>query len=223
MNEIIVYTCITNGKDTLKEYEPEKGVRYICFNDGTVEFKTNQWEDKKIDKSLNFKDPRLTARYYKINPSKVLPTHTWSMWIDGSLIPRVRIKDLFNYIKDKPTGVYSVKKHPGWDCIYSEAEAIKYYKYDDPEKIDSIVKRYKKEGYPSHFGLHETGVLFRKNIKNVKEFDKLWWNEVSKNSKRDQMSFDYIRWKTGIEIFKLNPGWFCPDPNQKFFGHRHGE
>ena len=42
----------------------------------------------------------------------------------------------------------------------------------------------------------QSGILFRKhNNKNVIEFQEKWWNEVLTKSKRDQLSFNYIKWK----------------------------
>lgn len=221
MEELIVYTCITNGKDTLKEYEPEEGIRYICFNDGSVEFKTNQWENFHIENEWNFVNPRLTARYCKMNPNKVLPEHIWSLWIDGSLFPKVRVKDLLEWAKSRKNNNYFVRNHPGWNCIYKEAQAIKHYGFDKEWIINEVVKKYRIEGFPENYGMHETGVLLRKDCEEVQQFDSKWWDEVCFGSIRDQMSFDYIRWKTGKHIEELNRNWFGMDPNMKFFGHKH--
>ena len=221
MDKIIVYTCITNGKDTLKDYADEEGIRYMCFNDGTIDI-TGNWEDCGLAES-DQTDPRRIARYHKLNPSIVLPEHKWNIWIDGSLIPRVRINDLVNLVKSKPNGCYCVRPHPGWNCIYKEAKAIAHYGFEDEKLLDKIINKYELEGFPKEFGMHETGVLVRENIQPVIEFDKQWWNEVKSNSKRDQMSFDYVRWKNKRHMFELNKGWFCQDPNQSFFGHKHGE
>jgi hypothetical protein len=222
MEDIIVYTCITNGKDTLKNYTDEEGIRYICFNDGTVDI-TGNWEDYPILDHYKFEDPRRTARYHKINPSIVLPEHTWSVWIDGSLIPKVRIDSLINFLKNKPNGEYGVRPHPGWNCIYNEAGAIIHYGFEDKDIINTVVNKYKSEGFPENFGLHETGVLVRKNTPENMAFDNLWWEQVSQYSKRDQMSFDYVRWKTGKKFFELTREWFGQDPDMPFFGHKHGE
>ena len=212
MNDIIVYTCITNGKDTLKEYPPEEGVRYICFTDGTVSPKTSQW--KLQDLTWTHEDPRRISRYHKMHPNKVLPEHGISVWIDGSLVPRVRITDLV----DRCGRVsYSARPHPGWNCIYTEAQAILRLGFDKPENIIPVVKRYQSEGFPPHFGLHETGVLIRHSTDEVQRFDEQWWKEVSENSKRDQMSFDYVRWKTGMEIGMIPKEWFFQ------IGHTHME
>lgn len=207
-NDIIVYTCITNGKNELLEYEKEDGVGYICFTDYSIKQK-GQW--KLFDIGYINSDPRRTARFYKLNPQLVLPKHKTSIWIDGSLLPRVKIRDLVNWFGDAE---YGVRKHPGWDCIYKEAKAILGYGYDDVEVIRRVVARYRDERYPENYGLHETGVLIRKSNTENMNFDKFWWKEVNENSKRDQMSFDYLRWKLDFKIRDIPREWFTQVPHK---------
>ena len=97
------------------------------------------------------------------------------------------------------------------DCIYEEAEnllrlhSIGRHK-DDPELIKKQVSGYKKEGYPKHNGLAVTQVLIRKHMEyDVIETMERWWNEIKNNSRRDQLSFNYAAWKTGLE-FSYLPG-----------------
>lgn len=212
MDKIIVYTCITNGKNELLEYDKEDGIEYICFSDTKIETKTDQW--KICDLEWEFEDPRRTARYHKLMPHEVLPSHDYSVWFDGSMLPKVRIRDLVEWVKRNDSD-FAVRPHPGWDCIYTESERIRelngqFFKLSDEEidTIDFVHTRYLDEGFPKNFGLHETGVLVRKNSEEIKEYNEAWWNEVKCNSVRDQLSFDYIRWKTGKEIRKLARNWF---------------
>jgi hypothetical protein len=76
---------------------------------------------------------------------------------------------------------------------------------DDPELIHRQVFRYTQEGYPANNGLAECTVLLRRNTKRLQEFNALWWNEILGGSIRDQISFPYAVWKTGIKV-KYIPG-----------------
>jgi hypothetical protein len=63
------------------------------------------------------------------------------------------------------------------------------------------VKRYEDEGYPRQNGLGTTMVLVRRH--NEKDCIKLmenWWTEIKYNSKRDQLSFNYIAWKYKVKF-----------------------
>src|SRR5439155_6661737 len=49
---------------------------------------------------------------------------------------------------------------------------------------------------PHEFGLHHLNFLIRRNLdwRSVL-FGHEWWHEMYHGSKRDQMSFDFVRWK----------------------------
>ena len=63
------------------------------------------------------------------------------------------------------------------------------------------VKRYMEEGYPQDNGLTTNGIMFR-NHKNPSIINLMedWWLEIKHNSRRDQLSFDYIAWKNNFKI-----------------------
>ena len=64
---------------------------------------------------------------------------------------------------------------------------------------------YRLTGFPPRFGLSETPVIIRKNTEKVAEFNNFWWSILCAKSKRDQLSFDYVRWKLGMKV-KYFPG-----------------
>ena len=56
-------------------------------------------------------------------------------------------------------------------------------------------------------GLGENCFIIRKNNNRVKKFNEIWWEEYIKGSERDQMSFMYAVWKSGVrlEFLEGNP------------------
>lgn len=63
------------------------------------------------------------------------------------------------------------------------------------------MKRYENEGYPRHNGLAETCIIMRKhNEYDCMLLDNTWAGELVSHSHRDQLSFDYSRWKTNTKI-----------------------
>jgi hypothetical protein len=93
-----------------------------------------------------------------------------------------------------------VFRHHARSCIYEEAEACKVRRLDSPELIDGQMARYREEGFPARFGLQELAVILRRHSEAVEDFDRRWWEEISRGSRRDQLSFQYVRWKTGLPI-----------------------
>jgi len=105
------------------------------------------------------------------------------------------------------------------NCIYDEAQAIlnfgkinsertpergiKNWK-DNPKLITNQVNRYSLEGYPKNNGLATNPIIIRNHhnldvIKNMED----WWLEIKHNSKRDQLSFNYIAWKNQFNFVYL--------------------
>ncbi len=116
--------------------------------------------------------------------------------------------------------------HPHRNCIYDEgAECIRQNK-DDDGLINSQLDLYKKEGFPVQQGMLQSGILIRKhNKENVINFQQQWWDEILRLSKRDQLSFNYIKWKNPdlIRHEMLNAQQLLFD--SRFFpinNHKHG-
>jgi len=192
MNNIVLYTCITNDYDKLIEINnPEKNIDYICFSDSLLISKT--WKIIQISNHLNLDNARL-SRYPKIMPHLFLKDYDKSIYVDARVqvignITQFVLETLQNYN-------WYVCKHPSRTCIYQEYLAIKKQKKDSDLIIDNQIKKYKKEGFPENFGLTANGLLLRRhNEKDCIEISTQWWNEIIEYSKRDQLSFKYVSWK----------------------------
>ena len=82
-------------------------------------------------------------------------------------------------------------------------EAVLFYKKDSNISVTTIKNRYNKLNFPDNSGLSENSLIIRKHndIKCIIFMEK-WFNEIKKYSHRDQLSFNYIFWKTGYKIVK---------------------
>jgi len=95
---------------------------------------------------------------------------------------------------------FNMMKHPCRTCIYQEAETIKNENIDKSLNFIPQIARYKKEGFPEEYGLNACGIIGRHNNAFTERFEKEWWHQVMIGSYRDQLSFDYVRWK--LDIFR---------------------
>ena len=164
-----------------------------------------------------YSDSTRNARKYKILPHRFLSEYDVSIWIDGSQHIVGDFNDLLvNHLSDRDMACFDhlqCRLDPR-GCVYQEAQAIlwlgnndpnKNFK-DNPELVVNQVKKYQKEGYPQNNGLITSGVLLRNhNEPTIIEAMELWWEELKYNSKRDQLSFDYVAWKTRLK-FNLMDG-----------------
>jgi hypothetical protein len=195
---MLVYTSITAGYDSLKE-QPKSvgfGVAFRAFVDGEKNSET--WRVRPV--TSTFATPRLNAKYYKVLPHKVFPEQEYSLWVDGSveICPETSILDLVD--KFLSAADLAVFAHDRRNCLYQEAAYCIMHRKDDSETIFKQVSRYTQASYPANNGLAECSILLRRHTKKVKAFNELWWREILAGSFRDQISFPYAAWKTGVKV-----------------------
>ncbi|MFA5166621.1 MAG: glycosyltransferase domain-containing protein [Candidatus Paceibacterota bacterium] len=202
--KVAVYTANFGESEVYTPVAIEMGVDYFYFTDRPVSLE--HWIVKTVER--RFDNPRLESRYYFDNSTTVLPDYDITIMHGANaqlLISPLSLIDMF--IKSD----IAAFNHPHRNCIYKEAEVCKGVGKDSADKIDKQIKRYKAAAFPSNYGLHACGLIIRKNTESVQNFESLWWQEVLNGSYRDQLSFDYIRWKTGISISEI-PGNIFSSP-----------
>jgi len=177
----ILFSCIIDNYDRLKEVNLPEGWRAICFSNTPIESKT--WEIVKIEKKDKI------YRDIKIRPYAWLPKHDKSVWIDGNLEINI---PLDKFIEGKYG--FWLMKHPDRNCLYEEAKRCIELGKDNAETISKQINEYRNVVFPEQFGLSATGCIIRDNDKYNSLFSDYWWKEVEDNSVRDQLSFDFIRW-----------------------------
>jgi hypothetical protein len=196
---VVVYTAIYGDYDTLRDQPRNTQVAYRCFGDRRQSTRLWQFVPQKRRQITAVLD----ARQCKILAHNFITDCQYSIWLDSN-----------NRLWDDPIKIcdkwlaqanMAVFRHPHRDCIYDEIEACVRYKKDDPQLMREHVARYKAEGYPEHNGLMATGFIARRHCKEVSEFNNFWWGEVISGSHRDQLSFPYAVWRTGMKI-QLLPG-----------------
>lgn len=142
--------------------------------------------------------------------------------IDGNIVLNVCPEELLKYLKSD----MAFFRHPVRDCLYDESDLIIDLGIDYEDVIRNQMSRYRGEGFPKHFGLSAGGGFAFKNTSLTRKFFRMWWEEIKNGSKRNQLSFDYVRWRLGIEIGYFPESLFSTDwvsfspHNKKYQGVR---
>ena len=222
----VVYTCITNDYDDLKEIEIYKYIDsdwdYVCFSDNEELIKQGQcgiWEVRP----LQFKDLDNTRnqRWHKTHPHILFPGYEKSVWIDGNI--NILTNKLYEVIRNTSQDIL-VPEHFKNLCIYTEYKDVMNAKLDDKDIINQELALIKNDGMPTNYGFAETNILYRKhhNEKIVSCMD-MWWDFINKYSKRDQLSFTYVLWKHDIKPIDINISNTRLDiENYYAFAHKKG-
>jgi len=188
---VIVYTAMMGDFDKLQP--PDVEGNFVAFVDSPVD--VGGWDVRVIPKQGN---PRLTARWCKTHPHALFPETKVSIWIDANVMlvtePVVLTGE---WLADGDMAAFD---HPARYCAYDEARRCIRYGKGDPEKIAAQMEVYETEGFPRDAGLAMTNVVVRRHTEEVKRFNKLWWEEITAHSERDQLSFPYVMWKTRMKV-----------------------
>jgi len=193
-SNIVVYTAMMDGYDKVfDDFEPEEGVDYICFTNGRMH-KMKNWEVRMVP--IVDGDAVKTARMYKILAHRFLPEYSRSIWMDGNFEIKGGMKSL-----SQQSGNLVMMQHDLRDCLYDELRACIDLRKDHRDRMEKQVAQYRLEDYPANNGLVMTGCMVRSHLDPlVIETMEKWWKEVKMHSCRDQLSFNYAAWKTGIEM-----------------------
>ena len=185
-----IYTCITNGYDTLDEHPFIcEGFDYICFTDNQS-LKSNVWQIRQMPKETQNIPSHKKQRFVKINPHIVLPEYDLSVWVDGNIHIQGDVNELLS------NESIIIPQHPERECIYDEMEACYRIGKDTMDNMLPQITRYKNENFPSKYGMVQSNIIIRKhNTEECKRLMNLWWKELSNGSHRDQLSFNYCLWK----------------------------
>ena len=213
---VAVYTCVTGTFDSIKAPSiTSPGVEFYCFTDHPERLRP-PWKPRQVE---FHRDNRRTARMHKLLPHKYMPDADAWVWVDGSMHLQGDVRTaVTKYLAQKDI---AVRIHP-WRkplCAYSEARACIEIGKDDPDLIKTQMDRYRAEGYPERHGMVDSAFLLRRNTAECRRFNEAWWAELDGGSLRDQLSFNYTSWKTGIGFQLMSNAGHRTDQWVHFYGH----
>ena len=183
----IIYTVLFGDTDTLKPPVHTPGWDHVCITDDP-DLRGVGWDVEFVGATFDDMDPKRRSRAYKINPPL---TADRSFYVDATF--RIR-HDLTDLLRDR-AGIW-LFPHPMRDCAYREAAVILEKNLDLPLTVEAQITRYRTEGFPEHYGLWRCGAMLRE--RSCDELNQVWWDEISRGTWRDQLSFPYACWKTGV-------------------------
>lgn len=206
----VCVTIIFNDYDDLKEPTViTEGWKYIVISDKHQ--KSKVWKTKLLkDENIKSLTPKLKTGYVISQLHKILD-------YDIACLVGGQIQINTNLDKYPLDCDFLAMEHPTRSCVYEEAFACVLLDKDNPKRIAQTMYRYKTEGLPLNVGMIQTGVTFRKNNKELNSFCDEWWKQILLGSHRDQLSFNYVNWKTPIKYETISSNYF----KNEFKIHKH--
>lgn len=165
-----------------------------------------------IRTSLHLRNPRLTAKVFKILPHLVFPDQEYSIYFDANCwLNWERVSELIEAVLSARTAM-NVFHHNRRNCVYKELVACAVYGKDSVSSLFLTLCRLLRDGYPLGKGLIQGGFLVRRHTdKQVQEVMNDWWLHIISLTERDQILFNYVAWKHGFEYGVIPGKLHCSD------------
>ena len=203
---IAVYTALFGDYDTLKApLFIDTMADYIVFTDNEHLAAPFPWQVRSVE--APHPDPGKASRFYLDQSCRVLPEYKWTIKHGANARLNCEVSYLLSFLKENNIAVF---KHPHRDNVYDEEKAVIQMGKDSRKNTAAQMLRYHRDGFPGT-PLSACALMVRKNTPNVRQLEDLWWDEVREGSYRDQLSFDYCRWKLGIGVSYLPGTLFSTD------------
>lgn len=189
--KIVIYTAFTGNYDHLKDPEYiDENCDYVCFTDNP-NIESDIW--KIIPMEHSNLDNNRKAKQYRLFPHKYLSQYEYSFWLDGTFQIKGSIREyIYKYLKNPILNVL----HDERICVYDEATVSAGIRRYPAKTLENQMNSYKEMGFPSNYGVVSSGAMFRQhnNPKVIKIMED-WWEEITKFTNQDQVSYSYVCWK----------------------------
>lgn len=216
--KVCVYTCITGEYDNLQSIEKEEGIDYLCFTNNRS-LKSDYWNIIYIKDDKELGNMVLSRKIKMIGHPIIANNYDISIWVDGAIQIRGSVKSFLKDVCKLDRYNMSCFQHRMRDCVYEEAVACIIHRKADKKEIQDFFKFMEQERFPKHYGLAECTVLVRKhNDLKIKKMMSLWFELYKQYVKRDQLTFPYCLYKSGMEVCWIKSNVF---DNPWFFWRAH--
>ena len=199
MKKGVIYTSIVGNYDPLLEHcYIMEDWDYICFSESKAIVQNHTIWKIIVLPSNEIKNNIRLSRLPKILPHRFLTEYEYSIYLDANInILDDTLEKRVNQLIKKNVKI-AIAPHPQRDCVYEEAQVCIKSGKDKKSIIEKQIKEiYTLNNFPTHFGLYQNNLIYRKH-NDLVELDQLWWDIYMKYSRRDQLSLVYALWRTGI-------------------------
>jgi hypothetical protein len=210
---LVIYSTIFGGSDRLHELRSTiPCADAICFTDNAA-LRSPTWRVVYVD--WKYRDPRRTAKAFKILPHLIFPFYDHSLYLDGSA---ELLKNPEPWIDGSSFRCFA---HPWRICLFKEGQACIASGKEERELVDRQLSTYRMSGYRENAGLIAGGVLLRRHHDPlVSRTMGDWWAEIDAFSARDLLSFNFVAWQNNLQTHYI-PGDIFKNHFLKWHAHAH--
>lgn len=205
---LVIYTVLIGDKESLGnplenlvDYDTDLNVKFICFTDNK-DLQSDVYEIRLLEDVYLPSDKM--SRRPKALPHEYLPEWDWSLYVDN-IVKFKRLPRLIDIEHANETG-FVLHKHATRKSPEEEAEVLVYLGYENETVLEKQLEFYNIKAPYNKDDIFGTCTLMlrRHHQADIKHFGRVWWENILTFSKRDQISFEFSRKMSGVEVSFYN-------------------
>ena len=203
-DSLVIYTVLTGDKEPLSNplenliyRDTDLSLKFICFTDNK-ELRSDLYEIRFLEDAYLPSDKY--SRRPKALPHEYLAEWDWSLYIDN-IVKFKRLPNLIDIELAKKNG-FMLHRHKTRKSPVEEAEVLVYLGYENEVILENQLDFYEQKAPFTDGDIFGTCtiILREHNREGIKNFGRIWWENILNFSKRDQISFEFARKMARIDV-----------------------
>lgn len=221
----VVYACANLAYDQI--FSPvvaTPGLEYVLFSDRKP-FMVSGWDWCPAPAAVEGLSPSMANRYCKFFPQRIFPEADVSIYVDANILVIGDLRPLLEEFIASGAAI-GLFIHKDRSDIQSEFEFCREVgKIGDADHDTGVeqLRFYRAEGLPEAHVFTENAIILRRHsAPGLDPAMQLWWEQLNRFTKRDQLSLPYVLWKTGLATQVWNWSYWNDNPYFTRYIHRRG-
>ena len=203
----VVYTILIGQNEGLNPQSQIKNskLRHVCLTDNE-NLKSDDWEIIYVERLLPM-DQYRSQRNLKIRPHLIFPEYKYSFYMDNTVSLKTKVEDFISNIfltniEDEKAPHFILPFHSFRDNLIDEFyECFSHNLDSDIRFFEQITDYLLINKKALKFKPYWTAMLFRNHMDPlVKEFSEIWFSNILRYSRRDQLSIIHSQLQSKLKI-----------------------
>ena len=224
--KVVVYACTDLAYDRIfSPVVPTPGAEFLLFAARRPRL-VRGWRWRPLPAAVAGLSPTLANRWAKFFPERLLPADTGvSVYLDANTLVLADLSPLIAEFvaSDADIGLFRHQERSTPEAELDFGRQVGKIAEADLETGRAQIRRYRAEGLPADAPFTENAILFRRHGRPaLAAAMALWWDELEKGVRRDQLSLPYVLHRSGLAVKLWDWNYKYQNPYFMRYLHRRG-
>lgn len=214
----IVYSCTFADYDyTFGPLARTPGARFLRFGT-TRPNRWRIWEHRPVPDAMVRPTQTMTNRRFKMFPGEAVPPCDVAVYVDGHILIRADLTPLIAEFWESGADI-ALFPHPSGRNLEEEIDFALAHSIParDAPLAEQQRARYRERGLLGAPITENTILFYRMTSPKVAAMGDLWWAEMERYSKRDQISLPYVLDRVSPRVHRWDWHFHAPSAGNAYF------